>query len=64
MGCATETAEWCGKVSAGQKLTFLTVFVPLSEGTTAPPNDLKLSVEASHASVKLGAFSYAFPPLK
>jgi hypothetical protein len=55
------TAEWRGKVSSGQKLTFLTVFVPLSEGTTAPPNDLKLSIEADHASVKLGAFSYAFP---
>jgi len=58
------TAEWCGKVSAGQKLTFLTVFVPLAAGTTAPPNNLKLSVEAGHASVKLGAFSYAFPNAK
>ena len=55
------TAEWCGKVSAGQKLTFLTVFVPLAAGTTAPPKDLKFSVEAGRASVKFGAFSYVFP---
>lgn len=55
------SAEWRGKVTTGQKLSFLTVFVPLLQGTTTPPNDLKLSVEAGHASVKLGAFSYAFP---
>ena len=55
------TAEWRGTVSSGQKLMFLTVFVPLAAGVTAPPNNMKLSVEAGHASVKLGAFSYAFP---
>ena len=55
------TAEWRGKVSSGRKLTFLTVFVPLSEGTTTPPHDLKLSIEAGQGSVKLGAFRYVFP---
>ncbi|HEY3900243.1 MAG TPA: hypothetical protein VGM54_16660 [Chthoniobacter sp.] len=54
------SAEWRGHVTAGQKLSFLTVFVPLADGATAPPDDLKLSVEPGHASVKLGAFSYAF----
>ncbi len=43
---------------------YLTVFVPLSEGTRAPPGDLKLSVEAGHAAVKFGAFSYEFPNKK
>ncbi|MEI7729620.1 MAG: hypothetical protein WCO56_08600 [Verrucomicrobiota bacterium] len=55
------TAEWRGKVTVGQKVAFLTVFVPLPEGTTAPPNDLKFSVEAGHASITRGAFTYAFP---
>ena len=58
------TAEWRGKVTSGQKLTFQTVFVPLYEGMTTPPSDLKLTVEGGHASVKFGAFSYAFPPSK
>jgi hypothetical protein len=30
-----------------------------ADGATAPPDDLKLSVEPGHASVKLGTFSYA-----
>ena len=55
------TAEWRGQVKAGQKLSFLTVFVPLPEGTTAPPPDLKLAVEAGRASVKFGNFNYVFP---
>ena len=55
------TAEWRGNVSAGQALTFLTVFVPLADGTTAPPHDVVLNVEAGHASVKVGTFSYVFP---
>ena len=54
-------AEWRGKVTAGQKLSFLTVLVPLADGTTTPPIDLKLSIEAGQASVKLGGFSYTFP---
>jgi hypothetical protein len=55
------TAEWRGKVTAGQKLSFLTVLVPLSPGTTAPPADLKISSEAGPATITIGAFSYAFP---
>lgn len=55
------TAEWRGQVKAGQKLSFLTVFVPLPEGTTAPPTDLKLAVEADRASVSLGNFNCVFP---
>ncbi|MCY3018808.1 MAG: hypothetical protein NTW87_07245 [Planctomycetota bacterium] len=55
------TAEWRGKTTAGQKLSFLTVFVPMPEGTTTPPNNLKLSVEDGRASVKFDAFSYVFP---
>ena len=55
------SAEWRGQVAAGQKLSFLTVFVPMADGATAPPKDLELKVEPSHASVKFGAFSYAFP---
>ena len=58
------SAEWRGKVTAGQKLTFQTVLVPLPEGTTSPPNGLTLGLEAGHASVKFGAFSYAFPSEK
>ena len=55
------TAEWLGQVKAGQKLSFLTVFVPLPERTTAPPRDLKLNIEAGHASVSFGSFHYVFP---
>ena len=55
------TAEWRGKVTAGQKLSFLTVFVPLAEGTTSVPSDVSLSVEGGHAAVKFGAFDYVFP---
>lgn len=55
------TGEWRGKIAAGQKLAFLTVFVPLPEGTSAPPSDMKLDVEPDHAAVKVGAFSYVFP---
>jgi hypothetical protein len=58
------SAQWRGKVTAGQKLSFLTVLVPLPEAATSPPNDLKLSVEAGRASLTFGAFSYAFPSEK
>jgi hypothetical protein len=58
------TAEWRGAVSSGQRLTFLTVFVPMPEGTTEPLNDLTMSVEGDQATVKRGAFSYTFPALK
>jgi hypothetical protein len=58
------TAEWSGKVSSGQRLTFLTVFVPLPEGATEPVNDLTFSVEGERAVVKRGAFSYTFPELR
>jgi hypothetical protein len=55
------SAEWRGKVTSGQKISFLTVLVPLRDGTTAPPIGLKLSVQGCHASVRLGTFGYAFP---
>jgi hypothetical protein len=55
------SAEWKGKAAAGQKLMFLTVLVPLPEGTTTPPDNLKLSLAAGRASVKLGDFRYEFP---
>ena len=55
------TAEWSGSVKAGQKLSFLTVFVPLPEGTTVPPQDLNLNVEAGRNSVSFGNFQYLFP---
>lgn len=58
------SAEWRGKVSAGQRLSFLTVFVPLAEGAAAPPKGLQLNVEDGRASVKLGTFSYVFPSEK
>jgi hypothetical protein len=57
------TAEWHGPVSSGQRLTFLTVFVPMPEGTTEPVNDLTVSVEGEQATVKRGTFSYTFPVL-
>lgn len=55
------TAEWRGPVSSGQKLTFLTVFVPMPEGTTAPPSGLKLDLAPDKATVHLGDFHYSFP---
>ncbi len=55
------TADWSGSVKAGQKLSFLTVFVPLPAGTTTPPDNLKLNVETGHVSVGLGNFHYVFP---
>jgi hypothetical protein len=54
------SAEWRGPVTAGQRLSFLTVLVPLAEGVTTPPQDLTLDVAGGHASVKLGAFRYVF----
>jgi hypothetical protein len=56
------TAEWRGKVTSGGKLSFLTVFVPLADGANAPPEGLKLEVEAGRASVKRGTFSHVFSP--
>jgi len=58
------TAEWRGKVTAGQKVSFLTVLVPLAPGTTAPPSDLKISSEAGQPTVRFGDFSYQFPTEK
>ena len=55
------TSEWRGSVKPGDKLTFLTVFVPMPDGTTVPPSALKLDVGAGKASVHLGDFSYSFP---
>ena len=55
------TSEWRGSVKAGDKLSFLTVFVPMPVGTTVPPSGLKLDVGAGQASVHLGDFSYSFP---
>jgi hypothetical protein len=40
------------------------VLVPLAEHATSLANDLKLSVQPGHPSVKFGAFSYAFPSEK
>jgi hypothetical protein len=58
------SAEWRGQVTAGRKLSFLTVLVPLPEGETRPPNDLTLSVDSGQASVRRGTFSYVFPTEK
>ncbi len=58
------TAEWRGNVKPGDKRSFLTVLVPLPEGTTAPPSGLKLEVQAGKISVQLGDFSYSFPTSK
>ena len=58
------SAQWRGTVAAGQKLSFLTVLVPLPAGTTSPPSDLKLSAEEGRAWVKFGVFSYAFSSTK
>jgi hypothetical protein len=58
------TAEWRGKVRSGQRLSFLTVFVPMPEGTTEPAHDLNLDVGANEATVKRGSFRYTFPALK
>jgi hypothetical protein len=55
------SAEWRGRVMAGREISFLTVLVPLPDGTTSPPQDLKLSVGGGHATVRHGAFGYAFP---
>jgi len=58
------SAEWRGKVAVGEKLVFLTVFVPMPEGATVPPDDLKVSVDDHGATVRRGAYSYAFPSAK
>ena len=58
------TAEWRGKVTAGQKVSFLAVLVPLAPGTTAPPSGLKISSEAGRPTVRFGDFSYEFPTEK
>jgi len=55
------TAEWRGKIKAGQEISFLTVFLPLADATISPPKDLTLGLETGRASVKFGDFSYAFP---
>ena len=55
------TAEWRGNIKPGDKRSFLTVLVPLPEGTTAPPSGLKLDVQAGHAAIRFGDFSYSFP---
>jgi hypothetical protein len=55
------SAEWRGKMTTGREVSFLTVLVPLTDGTTAPLSGLKLSVQGCHASVRLGTFSYTFP---
>ena len=55
------TAEWRGSLKPGDKLSFLTVLVPMPEGTTAPPSGLRLDVQPGRTSVHLGGFSYSFP---
>jgi hypothetical protein len=55
------TAEWRGHVASGQRLAFLTVFVPLPAGQTTPPSDLKLAIEGDRAVVRMKDFSYMFP---
>jgi hypothetical protein len=56
------SAEWRGNVTAGQKLAFLTVFVPMPEAATAPPDNLKISLDDHGATVQRGTFHYTFPP--
>lgn len=48
------TAEWRGKVTAGEKISFLTVLVPLAPGTTAPPDEVKISSDGGRPRVKFG----------
>jgi len=55
------TSEWRGSVKPGDKLSFLTVFVPMPDGTAVPPSGLKLDVGPGKASVHLGDFCYSFP---
>ena len=54
------SAEWRGRVSVGQRLSFLTVFIPLAEEASAPPKGLELKTEAGHSSVQFGSFSHIF----
>ena len=54
------TAEWRGNVKPGDKLSFLTVLVPLDEGATTPPEGLQMEVGPGRASVKFSDFSYVF----
>lgn len=55
------TAEWKGDVKPGQKLSFLSVWIPLPEGATAPPEGLKITVAPGSASVSFGDFKQVFP---
>lgn len=55
------TAEWKSDVKVGQKFSFLTVMIPLAEGTTAPPEGLKLKLAPDSASVMFGTFNHVFP---
>ena len=55
------SAEWKGDVKPGQRLSFLTVWIPLPEGTTEPPDGLKLNVAPGSASVTFGTFKHVFP---
>ena len=54
------SAEWRGKVTPGQKLSFLTVFVPLADDATAPPQGLELKTEGGRSSVQWGSVEVSF----
>jgi len=54
------TGEWSGEVEADGKIQFLTVFVPLPESATKPPEKLNLSFEKGKARVSYGNFHYSF----
>lgn len=58
------TSEWRGKVAAGQKLSFVTVFLPLPEGAREPVADLTISFEGGRPVVQRGGRVYAFPDFK
>jgi hypothetical protein len=55
------TAEWRGKVEDGRALSFLTVFIPMPEGTVKPPAGVVLHVDAGQASVVVDGFRHSFP---
>jgi hypothetical protein len=55
------TAEWRGTVTAGQKLSFLTVLLPLADGATTPPGGLEVSVGEGGAKVSFAGAHIKLP---
>jgi hypothetical protein len=55
------TAEWRGSVTAGQKLSFLTVLLPLDPGATSPPGGLEISVKDGGANVSFAGAHLKLP---